>query len=1092
LDQWQRWEVRVFLLKLTWISQIAVWKERATTSVSSVRQEMDDAVVALGDWAERAGIGRADNNEHVISVLEVWEKQIQQAFVPPAGLGHELDYLAREDVELPEWITSLEPHTLINKFDSLWEMLQSLLSEVTEAFAKLAIATVEEDRELLTSLKNFWTGTSADEVIQQWLKNETDPGKQKEAIAALRGAVLDTLRRTATNWPAQQVKLLNVIFTSNGRSIVLRLVGANLPKRPPDPALLAREIQFKINSTAKKLGAEGLNSLERHLPRLEIAVAEIPALKKVSPDKALARIQPFEDWVNQGFARMQYGVLVGVGNGVYAQFAQKLDQVGQQLQAAVMRPVMGFVGLSREAGALAGQNADDLKLLARTTKEDFNKFQAAGTALAAQWKDSLKGKLDNLGISQEKLQELEAQIGEHALNGFIAANQQLDSARAELVKVRELLDKAAENLDQTAIDHARGLVRQAQFQVSTLEGHVRKYLEQFENGRREVEGIIAGYRAAARQAIEGGIAEIGQSIQELRQQAEQAKQALLQMLQQKVFNDFKKQIKDFQARVEAVIQRIEEQVQNRLDEAIGAARAEARRVEQDLAKAAGAERDKLLARKAELEAQIASLQAQVNAVQDEWKRWHDEFESFRNLKLSDLKDKAIKALEEEAKEQVGRAKDEAKKWLQEQAKQIDIAGMLPADLKLLGSLQINQLIALINDYSKFPQIVTREFPERVEVSWNWETAVQRKDFHVIEFIPLGSKQFKLASLTRTELPLPGRRDVPPPLARVDGSLDAFEVLLAECIRIHLDKITFESGTGRPTRVIPDGLRVSFEGPLAFVAKLEEFLRSLTGANGLTIRLDRNFIFVGLSLALQPMTFGGFSLSNVRLNTSLGLPLADGRMRYRFSFCERDSPFLLTVSAYAGGGFLGIEIDSAGDRLIEGALEFGGAVALNLGPALGQVQVMGGFYFCSTRTTLSASGYLRIAGNLNILGWIDVSMEIVIGLTYQREGAQAIFAGYARLQVSVKIGFFSRSFSFQIYRRFAGSGRGNSNNSADSRSLSQPENAMLALEERRMVGWGGGDAPTPAEGATTGGEIPDVSQNTIGLGDWTRYWRAFAN
>ena len=333
--------------------------------------------------------------------------------------------------------------------------------------------------------------------------------------------------------------------------------------------------------------------------------------------------------------------------------------------------------------------------------------------------------------------------------------------------------------------------------------------------------------------------------------------------------------------------------------------------------------------------------------------------------------------------------------------------------------------------------------------------------------------------------------MPPPVAHVNGQVDAFEVLLASCIRLRLDKLTFESGTGRATRVTPHGLKVGFEGPLAFVARLEEFLRKLTGAKGLIIRLEDNFVEVGLSLPVQPLTFGAFSLTNIRLTTWLGVPLGDGVMRYRFSFCERDAPFLLTVSTFAGGGFLTLGVDSDGGRLVEGALEFGGAIALNLGVASGSVQVMGGFYFRSTREASIGSGYLRIAGHLTILGWIEVSVEIVLGLTYQREGAQSVFAGYAMLRVSVKIGFFKKSFSFRIYRRFAGSGGGSSQKNA---SIGTPRDneflAFAAASGPELVASGRVCEADEYGGGANGTHRSSLVSEPFTREDWHRYRAAF--
>ena len=65
---------------------------------------------------------------------------------------------------------------------------------------------------------------------------------------------------------------------------------------------------------------------------------------------------------------------------------------------------------------------------------------------------------------------------------------------------------------------------------------------------------------------------------------------------------------------------------------------------------------------------------------------------------------------------------------------------------------------------------------------------------------------------------------------------------------------------------------------------------------------------------------------------------------RFNFSEREHPFSLTVSLLGGGGFFAIGIGSAGVKEIEAALEFGAAVAIDLGVASGGVEIKAGVYF----------------------------------------------------------------------------------------------------------------------------------------------------
>jgi len=140
----------------------------------------------------------------------------------------------------------------------------------------------------------------------------------------------------------------------------------------------------------------------------------------------------------------------------------------------------------------------------------------------------------------------------------------------------------------------------------------------------------------------------------------------------------------------------------------------------------------------------------------------------------------------------------------------------------------------------------------------------------------------------------------------------------------------------------------------------------------------------------------------------------------FSFAERAHPFLLTVSLLGGGGFLHVQLDATGMKMLEAALEFGANASINLGVASGGVHIMAGIYFSmqidagKTRATLQ--GYLRMGGELSILGIISMSLEFVLSFTYSAGKA----TGRATLTVAVKVLFFSKSVEISVEKQFGGS------------------------------------------------------------------------
>src|ERR1051325_855375 len=81
--------------------------------------------------------------------------------------------------------------------------------------------------------------------------------------------------------------------------------------------------------------------------------------------------------------------------------------------------------------------------------------------------------------------------------------------------------------------------------------------------------------------------------------------------------------------------------------------------------------------------------------------------------------------------------------------------------------------------------------------------------------------------------------------------------------------------------------------------------------------------------------------------------------------------------------------------------------INLGVASGGVHIMAGIYFSMQVQTgggavATLTRYLRMGGELSVLGLISVSLEFILSFTYSNGKA----TGTATLTVAVKVLFFS--------------------------------------------------------------------------------------
>ncbi len=224
----------------------------------------------------------------------------------------------------------------------------------------------------------------------------------------------------------------------------------------------------------------------------------------------------------------------------------------------------------------------------------------------------------------------------------------------------------------------------------------------------------------------------------------------------------------------------------------------------------------------------------------------------------------------------------------------------------------------------------------------------------------------------------------------------------------------------------------FGGPLSFV----ETLRNIIPLDGFSdppnLQVDTNGIKAGFSVGLPNVAIGVFSLENISLVAELVVPfLGDTPLHFDFAFCTPEHPFLLTVAFLGGGGYFHVRLDPHnGIDALEAALEFGAHLSIDLGVASGSVSVMAGIYFGMIDKEVTEagetkeikevilSGFLRIRGEVDVLGLISASIELRMSLTWVITTKEVI--GQALIIVEVHIAFFSKSVEISAERRFAGS------------------------------------------------------------------------
>jgi hypothetical protein len=352
----------------------------------------------------------------------------------------------------------------------------------------------------------------------------------------------------------------------------------------------------------------------------------------------------------------------------------------------------------------------------------------------------------------------------------------------------------------------------------------------------------------------------------------------------------------------------------------------------------------------------------------------------------------------------------------------------PDKVKLLGGIALGDIIRPITfpdaaNLGQLPQLLNERTGNVISTHYRWHLEHDALvDFKI--FVPGTNASF---TLDATVEPPSGST----PSFHIAGALTDFEVVLLPSIpliSIHFDSVTFTAEQDKKPDVAVKLGTIKFLGPLAFVNTLAQVipLDGFKDPPSLDLLPPPNSgLAVGFSLGLPTVAIGVMTLQNISLAATFHLYFVDRPVSFRFAFCERQQPFILTVSLFGGGGFFAIELDVQQVTLIEAALEFGASVALNLGVASGQATIMGGFYFQKAGSGFQVIGYLRAAGSLSVLGIISVSCEFYLGLAYASKDPltqphAGKLWGQAQLTVKIEILFFSESVSITMEREFAGS------------------------------------------------------------------------
>jgi hypothetical protein len=351
----------------------------------------------------------------------------------------------------------------------------------------------------------------------------------------------------------------------------------------------------------------------------------------------------------------------------------------------------------------------------------------------------------------------------------------------------------------------------------------------------------------------------------------------------------------------------------------------------------------------------------------------------------------------------------------------------PADFfkgaKILGGVDLGTILDMAASLAGLdvPKLLSKELPDRIEARFDWKTNINKSD-------PLG---LFVPNPDGAQTVLEMHSVVSSPIANpaattfnATASIVNFRVNLFGFITIWFDRLRFIAKTGAKPDVAvdlhPGDRTIEFGGPLEFVNTLREIIPANGFSDPPGISITPSGISASYSLNIPSLAVGIFALQHVSIGAGFALPFDSKPVEVRFNFSERQRPFSLTVSLLGGGGFFAIGIGTEGVREIEAALEFGAEVAINLGVASGGVEIKAGVYFHWMQKSVELAGYVRLHGELSVLGLISASLTFNLQLAYLKDSGHSVVWGEATLVVEIEILFFSADVSVKCRREFGGS------------------------------------------------------------------------